>query len=203
MGNADDATAWTSEAAHRVTRLARIASEAIDASPEHGDDLRGILVVRDDHGFGATVWGYEEDDRAGSVYDLIRCSGNLFASIGIQMELIGEKDGEESRFGFTQPPLAGGGTGEKVTLILHTDPESERMSRITLAVKEAVSGTGNDWPAGSKVIIMISMGDGEDVLLYHGLDTHELAHALLRAFQKVIREEGGHIMLIPMSGHPN
>lgn len=67
----------------RLTRLADVAAEAVEASPEASGAERGIVLLTDDGEGGSCMFGFEDDDDAIEflllhVQAICRASGHAF-----------------------------------------------------------------------------------------------------------------------------
>jgi hypothetical protein len=195
---------WTEEPGDRLSRLAEAAHGGMKAHPEYGDDVRGIIALNDSNGARSAMWGYEKYGPE-PVYDLIRASSHLFASLGLELVLTVDTGPSKERktFEVPHPPLAGDGPHEKVELTMIAAGDG-RLKQIGHAVRDAMESAGGDWSI-DKLVIMIRLKDeGSSAILFHGIKgEHELAHHLLNAFQQVVESEGGQIVLIPLGGSPN
>lgn len=197
------------EPQERLTRLAALATEAMMASPEWGDDVRGAFMLHDEeNGSGACLLGYPEGEEVSfeSMADVVQHIRVLFKSIGIDMELnmvTREKapaaedleklldDGQEA-----EVPLPSGDE-QQVVLTLTADAPDEQMAVLCTAVKKAVeasTGLGD-----TQLILLMRHGTGSGAIMHHGYATHhDMAHGLFEAFQQVIAAEGGKIAVIPI-----
>ena len=182
----------------RLSRLSAVITEALEASPDYDEDIKGIFALSDGQACGAAMLGYESHITPDPIFDLIKYAGILFASVGIKMNLVADNSESAKTFDIPQPPLAGGGTGESVTLTLLTDPSHAQMAGVCRAVKEGVEQAGGDW-SQAQVIISVALPESGRALLYHGIDgSAELAHQLLHLLQQVFGSEGGQIVLVPL-----
>jgi hypothetical protein len=182
----------------RLSRLSAVITEALEASPDYGDDIKGIFALNDGHSSGAAMLGYEDHITPDPVFDLIKFAGILFASIGIKMNLVADNSEGAKVFDIPQPPLAGDGTGESVTLTVFSDPYHVQMAGVCRAVKEGVEQAEGDW-SQAQVIISVALPESGRALLYHGIEgSAELAHQLLHLLQQVFGSEGGQIVLVPL-----
>jgi len=191
---------WKAEPGDRLTRLADAACEGMKAHPEYGEDVRGIITLGDASGGGSALWGYEGTGPE-PVFDMIRASGHLLATLGLRLELSAGAGPEQETFSVPQPPLPEG-PHETVRLTLIVDPGHARLGRIGKAVKAALESAGEDWGV-SKLIIMAGLEE-ESAILYHGLEGEpELLRQLLSAAAQVAESGGGQIVLIPMDSRLN
>jgi hypothetical protein len=198
----DGPDTWQQEPADRLTRLAGAALAGLQGHPEFGEDVRGIITLKDASGGGSALWGYEE---AGPepVYDLIRASSQLFATLGISVELAGDPEHGREPYQVLPSPLPGDGPHETVRLTIIVNPRNDSLARVGNAVKDALENAGVSWGV-TKLIILAQPEEGEAAILYHGLDgEHELAHQLLSAFRQVVAAGGGKVVLLPMGESPN
>jgi hypothetical protein len=193
---------------NRLSRLSDEITKAIEASPDYGEDIKGIFALTDGQSSGAAMLGYQEHVTTDPIFDLIRHAGILFAAVGVKLNLVADNGEEAKGFDIPQPPLAGNGTGESVTLTVTSDPGGVQQAALCRAVKESVQGLGGDW-AGCRVIIITEMPGQRCAIMYHGIESdHQLAHALLAAFQQVAEgDKNMEIMLVPVEhlfgGGPN
>jgi hypothetical protein len=193
---------WTLEHDHtdRLSRLSDAITTALEDHPDAGDDVRGIFTLTDHHASGAAMWGYEDHVTSEPIFDLIRQAGVLFAAIGVKMSVEADNGSEAKTFrDFPQPPLAGGGTGKPMTLVITSSPGSQQAAAVCKAVKEGVKSAEGDWER-TRVIILLGLPEEDSSsVLTHGIERgSELAEALLAAFQQVVRAEGGDILLLSM-----
>jgi hypothetical protein len=173
---------WKAEPGDRLTRLTAAALAGLQAHPEYGEDIRGIITLKD---------------------DLIRSSAYLFATLGIRLELSGDPERGQEPVVVPGPQLAGDGPHETVSLTVIVDSGNERLGQLSGAIKDAVESTGVSWGV-AKLIIMATLDAGQSTILYHGLDDERgLVHYLLNATAQVTEASGGRFVMIPMGGEPN
>jgi hypothetical protein len=193
---------WKAEPGDRLTRLTAAALAGLQAHPEYGEDIRGIITLKDAGGAGSAMWGYSKYE-AEPIYDLIRSSAYLFATLGIRLELSGDPERGQEPVVVPGPQLAGDGPHETVSLTVIVDSGNERLGQLSGAIKDAVESTGVSWGV-AKLIIMATLDAGQSTILYHGLDDERgLVHYLLNATAQVTEASGGRFVMIPMGGEPN
>lgn len=189
----------------RMTRIAAAITNLVATHPEGGEDLHGIITIRDEAGGSAAgAFGYGDDPGFQMVADFIRFAGKLFSASGIRMGVRIEMDGEEKLIESYASPLPASDPGQpEATLIIagmEADDKMERACQIITAALEQ-----DDLLEGARVVIMLGREDQESVLMHHGYGSlHEVTHTLIAALQGAVRDDGGHVVAIPIvGGHPN
>lgn len=186
------------EPQERMTRLAALATEAMMASPEWGDDIQAAFMLHDqDNGSGAALLGYPDGKELGfeAISDVVQHISNLFKSSGITMKLStvmappeDQPDGE---------PASENASEERVVLTLSAPAPDERIKTVCEAVKAAIEQTSG--LAETKMIIAMDLGPMTSVLLHHGYPSHHaMVHALFDTFKQAISLEGGQVAVIPV-----
>ncbi len=180
------------EPQERLTRIAGAMTQAMTDHPEHGDDLRLVVMLHDDKGgSGSALYGYPEGEElsAESLTDVVKHLSALFRAAGISMDVKtvpGETGPEEPS-----------GQAPKVVLTLSSDALDPQLRAVCDAVKEAVEATSGT--ARTKMVVILNIEGGDSALMHHGHDSqHQVAHALFDTFRTIVAAEGGHIAVIPV-----
>lgn len=185
-----------------LARVAAAVTATLADHPDGGEDLHAIVVLHDGHGTSAAgMYGYGSEPVARGIADYVKFGGNLFAASGIKMTLRLTKDGEEEPLAQYESPLAESEPGQpEAELIISGMVPTEAMTKACRVVTSALEH--EEILAGSKVVIIVGLSERTNVLMHHGYgDTHEVVHTLLSALMQA--DDGGHLMMIPLGGHPN
>jgi hypothetical protein len=190
----------------RMTRLAAAVSEMLAGHPEGGEDVRGIVMMRDGQGAsGAGAVGYGEHPGAELAADFVRFAGRLFMAAGIRMTVrFTGDDGTEQDAEFYQSPLAESEPGQPdAELVIAGMASDEAMQRACTLVRDALKQ--EKILDGARVVILLGRSDETSVLMHHGYpDPHQVIHTLIAAVAEASQRDGSsHIIALLPGGHPN
>jgi hypothetical protein len=211
----DTTSRWEEEPGDKLTSMLAAVQNALadwnedKAGP--GEHLHGIFVLHDGQGHsGAGAMGYDQDPGHKMVADFIKFSNMLFAASGVRMDVrfIHDDIPPEADEGLPAEhfkPMrehSDPGRPRALLTVTHSYPDPA-IPETTKAVKSAIEA--NMDLDGIQTVILLKIKDGNIALMQHGFDDrHEMVHALLGTLMSLAAEdEDTHMMVIPVTGHPN